>query len=469
MHHRRVLETPVKIDHVIAGAEDERDVPVLQDLRQGIDAPPVQVDVQDRGDEVLRLIDHPHTLIEGGCRSQHGPSEVGQARVELERNQGLVLHDQDPRIDRSGVNLARSEGPLPRLQWLASARAPIQEESRGRQEQGDVHAFSRPLHVQLPIELALDDLAQQYGAESARRRDLDRRAAALSPVELQTALGPDAPGQLDDPVFMLQRSILAGIGREFMQHQADRLDGGRAKDHGRSIHPALPGLDIGGQFAFDRGGEFGPLPAAVRQQRVRARQGRDAPLNGLCEAFLGVRAGQADQRPGDCQRVLGAMVHFPGEQVPGVLGGAPLTDVPQDHRRQMLAAHLDMRNRRLDREFLAIGPEAADGAEGAHLAVGHARLGEVPDVVVVRRAQPLGHEHGERLVDSLFAGQPEHPLGGGVEQDDAVALIDRDDRIHGGIDDALKPASGSAKLLVEDRRPLGDVAQDDRRQPLGSY
>ncbi len=315
----------------------------------------------------------------------------------------------------------------------------------------------------------MDDLAEQDRAEATRVGRPNRRATPFPPVDLQHTVFPDAPVQFDDAVLAFKRPVLAGVGGELVQDQADRLDGRRTQDDGRTFQAALPRLNVGGEFTFDRGGELGSLPSAVRQQRVGARQGRDAALHGCREPFLGIGAGQADQGACDRQRVLGAMVHFPGQQVAGVLGGAALADVPQDHRRQMFAADFDMRDGRLDRKFLAIGPQAADGPEGAHLAVGHARLDEVPDMSFVRPAQPFGHEHGERLVDRFFSGQPKHLLGGGIEQDDPVPLVHSDDGVHGRLDDALEPAPCSAKLLIEGRRPLREVAQDDRRQPVGSY
>ena len=66
-----------------------------------------------------------------------------------------------------------------------------------------------------------------------------------------------------------------------------------------------------------------------------------------------------------------------------------LGDVAQDDGEELLPADLGLRNGRLDREFLAIGAKAAEGAEMAHCAAGHTAFAELPQVLPMGLAEAL--------------------------------------------------------------------------------
>src|SRR5437764_1505056 len=105
-----------------------------------------------------------------------------------------------------------------------------------------------------------------------------------------------------------------------------------------------------------------------------------------------------------------------------------------------LAGQLDRRQRRLQREALA------PGADPFRLPVARPR-GAGADAGVPR---PVGQEGADRLADGLVGGAAEGLLGGGVEQPDVLALVDHQDRVHGGVDDGreLGARLGQATLVA---------------------
>jgi hypothetical protein len=60
-------------------------------------------------------------------------------------------------------------------------------------------------------------------------------------------------------------------------------------------------------------------------------------------------------------------------------------------------------------------------------------------MLVVIGAEAVGDETLERLPDRLVGWQLEHKLCGRVELDDALVLVDRDDRIHRGRHNGRQP------------------------------
>ncbi len=115
-----------------------------------------------------------------------------------------------------------------------------------------------------------------------------------------------------------------------------------------------------------------------------------------------------------------------------LLIGFALGDVAHDDGGEPFFAGHALRDRGLDGEFLTIGTQRADRAERAHPATGFARRAEPADMLVVIGAEAMGNKAFERLPDRLVGGQLEHQLRGRVELDDAMVLVDRDDRIHRG-------------------------------------
>jgi hypothetical protein len=131
--------------------------------------------------------------------------------------------------------------------------------------------------------------------------------------------------------------------------------------------------------------------------------------------------------------------------------------------------HLHLRDGGLDRELLAIGPQAAEGPQMAHGAGGLAGLAEVADVLPVRLAETVRDEPLDVRAQGLGRRAAEHLLRRRVEQDNLLVLADGDDRIHRRIDEArqapLALGEGLLRLLAG-----GDVVvglQDGDRRALG--
>jgi len=94
---------------------------------------------------------------------------------------------------------------------------------------------------------------------------------------------------------------------------------------------------------------------------------------------------------------------------------------------------LDRRQADLDGEFAAVPAMAVELQAGAHGP--QARCAVVAlDVMRVSRAQPLGHQHVDRLPDQLVARVVEHPLGLGVDEHDRPRLVDDQDPIGRRVD-----------------------------------
>ena len=113
--------------------------------------------------------------------------------------------------------------------------------------------------------------------------------------------------------------------------------------------------------------------------------------------------------------------------------GAPAGgDIAQNGRVNFFAAGLRLGDGHFDRELLAVGAQGRQRAQGAHRARCLAGLPKIPDMLAVSRAVFLGDEPVQLLAQRLLRAALKHPLGGRVEQDDALVFIHRDDRVHRG-------------------------------------
>ena len=134
----------------------------------------------------------------------------------------------------------------------------------------------------------------------------------------------------------------------------------------------------------------------------------------------------------------------------------PLGHVAEDDGEELAAVHFDLRDRRLDRKLRAVGAARGQRPEGSHVPPGDIGLAEVADVAVVAGAVAVGDEAVEGLPQRVVGRHPEHPLGRGVEEEDALFLVDRDHRVHRRADDADEARLAVAQRLL--RPPaLGDV------------
>nr|WP_308419599.1 hypothetical protein [Chitinimonas koreensis] len=137
-----------------------------------------------------------------------------------------------------------------------------------------------------------------------------------------------------------------------------------------------------------------------------------------------------------------------------LLGADPLGDVAQDHGVEACAVLLDLGDRGVDREFLAVAAQPGDDAGRAHPARADAGGAELADVLPVNGAIAVGQEPVERRADRAVARAAEHRFGGGVEQHHALRLVDGDDGIHGRFDDAADARLDIAQGRVG--RAVGD-------------
>jgi hypothetical protein len=133
------------------------------------------------------------------------------------------------------------------------------------------------------------------------------------------------------------------------------------------------------------------------------------------------------------------MIDLAGKHQPRLLVRHALGDIAQDHCPEPLAIDLDLRDRGFDGEFLTIGAQAVDRAERPHAPAGDAGIAEAVDVHLMRFAIPFRDEARDRLAERVFLPDTEHQLGGGIEENDILVLIDSDDRT---VDDTFQPAFG---------------------------
>ena len=161
-------------------------------------------------------------------------------------------------------------------------------------------------------------------------------AAGLGPADTQQpALLIGLPGDRHAPGRRRQRAMLRRIGREFVDHHAERLHrlGAQAQrrpvQHESRAVAAAPSSapPKGASSSAQQGAERRAGPALRGEQRLRARQRRDAALDQPRIAGRILGAGQAQDRLHDRERVARAVVHLLRQQVAPVLGLAPLGDV----------------------------------------------------------------------------------------------------------------------------------------------
>jgi hypothetical protein len=130
-----------------------------------------------------------------------------------------------------------------------------------------------------------------------------------------------------------------------------------------------------------------------------------------------------------------------------------LADVAQDDREQRAALLAVLRDRGFDREFLAVGAQAGQHGSAARPLRGRARATEALDMLAVLIAEPFREELVDGLPDDRVARPAEDLLGRGIEQDDPLGRVDRDDRIHRGFYD-VGDARGDVLQRAGRRLPL---------------
>ncbi len=129
------------------------------------------------------------------------------------------------------------------------------------------------------------------------------------------------------------------------------------------------------------------------------------------------------------------MIDLAGEQGPRLLQRLAGADVPQEHREHRFVVDARPRDGGVDRELLAVSAQAADFTPGAH-GPGRDALGEEGlDVPAMVQSEALGNQAREWCAENVPRRHAEHPLGGRIEQHDALIAVDRHDGVHRRFDD----------------------------------
>ncbi len=182
-------------------------------------------------------------------------------------------------------------------------------------------------------ELALDAGADHPDAEARRGRRLRAWSAALGPAQEKTAR-LQFPIDFHAPRHHRQRAVLGGIGGELVQRERERLGGARLeRGVGAGGRDSFGGVGaIGSELFVDEAREVGALPAALGQQRVRARQRADPPIDRGDVGLDGVGAGQAHDRLHERQGVARAVVDLARQQHLALFGFLAVGDVDGSRR-----------------------------------------------------------------------------------------------------------------------------------------
>ena len=141
-----------------------------------------------------------------------------------------------------------------------------------------------------------------------------------------------------------------------------------------------------------------------------------------------------------------------------LLSASPVADVAQDDGEQLLVPHVDLRYGTLHREFLAAAAERHERHLRAHEAHADPCGGEVGDDAPIRLAEARWDQQLQGHADGAVGRDAEHPLGGGIEERDALLGVDADDRVHRRADDGRESRLGGSQLLG--RAACSQVARD---------
>ncbi len=161
------------------------------------------------------------------------------------------------------------------------------------------------------------------------------------------------------PDLRRQRAVFGGIGDEFVQGQGNRLCGGGQQLDFRTGQHDLFARRIRRELFVDQSLYFSALPARQRQHGVYPRQRIDPALDRANVGRHVFAARQPDDGLRQRQRILGAVIDFPGQQVLTFFGLLALGDVNGDAADANHAAVLvGARGRRSDAPaYLATRPD----------------------------------------------------------------------------------------------------------------
>ena len=126
-----------------------------------------------------------------------------------------------------------------------------------------------------------------------------------------------------------------------------------------------------------------------------------------------------------------------------VLEAQPLGHIADDDGELTPAAGFMLRERRFAGKLLAVDAEAAQHRQGAEVCRMRIGLMHTLESRGVRRAEARWNKPLQVLAERVLRRTTEQALGGGVEHDNSLTLVDDDDRVHGRLDDTVKRCQSS--------------------------
>lgn len=132
----------------------------------------------------------------------------------------------------------------------------------------------------------------------------------------------------------------------------------------------------------------------------------------------------------------GAQLRFGSAQ--GLFSLLSLGNITQNHREQLIAADLGLRNGGLDREFPTVGPQCREVAKFAHCPIRHPGACKRAYMRTVHCPQPGGNEPLQGLPKRFDRSATKHTLGRCVKEHHPLRFVDANDSVHGRVDNPLK-------------------------------
>src|SRR5262245_11542341 len=222
-----------------------------------------------------------------------------------------------------------------------------------------------------------------------------------------------------------------------------RLDPQLTRDDARRIEQIFDDLELRLRAALDDGGNvidgFPVCRAGAQHPRVAENsvQGRAQFMRDHRQEFVLRAVGGFGGRARDL---------LPRQLFALRLSLLALGDVALNEGIELPASDFYFRDSSLDRKLRAV---RAERDERSHRPARAAGFAETADEFGVRAPKTFRDEAVERLPQSFRSRAAEHPLRRLVEKDDALFLINGDNRVHRRGDDAIQP------LLAFEQRPLG--------------
>ena len=307
----------------VAGGEEEGHAHLQQAVGDREAVAVSQIDVEHRQGR-RRAFEDIESALDGRGGIDAVRAQAAQDILGIQRDDEAVFNQHDLLAVQNGRR--RCGGVAHGGAREAQSRravAPALRDMPGRDAQAGDHAVRRVVDRGLAAQVIGNRAVDDGRAEALARRRLDGRAALLAPFDQQVAGGVALPVDVDGPAVG-KAAVLGGVGDQFMDHQGHgRIGLGVEQDvaAGGADAVGLVGQE-GGGLGVDQGLQRGRAPVIVRDLVVGARQGVDASVDQLDEAFDGtvVRLGLSDQAADDAQDVAHPVVQLGDQQFLALVG-----------------------------------------------------------------------------------------------------------------------------------------------------